>query len=150
MASPSATKRSAQPVPAGSFRIGWISLLAALVGILAGLIAYLLYDLIALFTNLTFYHVVSLHFRSPEHTTIGPWVILMPVIGGVYGNKAGSVNYGSNLYAHTDALYDVTSGSNGTCKAGKNGQKTYFCTAGVGYDGPTGLGTPNGTAAFGD
>jgi chloride channel protein, CIC family len=70
-------------VPAGSYRIGWISLLAALVGILAGLIAYVLYDLIALFTNLTFYHVFSLHFRSPEHTTIGPWVILMPVIGGV-------------------------------------------------------------------
>jgi H+/Cl- antiporter ClcA/CBS domain-containing protein len=60
-----------------------MSLLAALVGILAGLIAYVLYDLIALFTNLTFYHVLSVHFRSPEKTTIGPWVILMPVIGGV-------------------------------------------------------------------
>jgi chloride channel protein, CIC family len=70
-------------VPAGSYRIGWMSLLASLVGVLAGLIAYVLYDLIALFTNLTFYHVFSLHFRSPEHTTIGPWVILMPVIGGV-------------------------------------------------------------------
>jgi CIC family chloride channel protein len=71
------------PIPAGSYRIGWMSLLAALVGVLAGLIAYVLYDLIALFTNLTFYHVVSLHFRSPEKTTIGPWVILMPVIGGL-------------------------------------------------------------------
>src|SRR5271156_2914484 len=76
-------KRTAQPVPAGSYRIGWMSLLAALVGILAGLIAFVLYDLIALFTNLTFYHVVSVHFRSPEKTAIGPWVILMPVIGGV-------------------------------------------------------------------
>jgi chloride channel protein, CIC family len=83
LASPARVKRNAQPVPAGSYRIGWISLLAALVGILAGLIAYVLYDLIALFTNLTFYHVVSVHFRSPEHTTIGPWVILMPVIGGI-------------------------------------------------------------------
>src|SRR3984885_761549 len=71
------------PIPAGSFRVGWISLLAALVGVLAGLIAYVLYDLIALFTNLTFYHVVSLHFRSPEQTRIGPWIILMPVIGGL-------------------------------------------------------------------
>jgi len=60
-----------------------MSLLAALVGVLAGLIAYVLYDLIALFTNLTFYHVVSLHFRSPEKTAIGPWIILMPVIGGI-------------------------------------------------------------------
>ncbi len=70
-------------MPVGSYRIGWMSLLAALVGVLAGLIAYVLYDLIALFTNLTFYHVVSVHFRSPEHTSIGPWIILMPVIGGV-------------------------------------------------------------------
>jgi H+/Cl- antiporter ClcA len=60
-----------------------MSLLAALVGVLAGLIAYVLYDLIALLTNLTFYHVVSLHFRSPEQTSIGPWIILMPVVGGV-------------------------------------------------------------------
>jgi chloride channel protein, CIC family len=71
------------PIATGSFRIGWISLLAALVGVLAGLIAYVLYDLIALFTSLTFYHVVSVHFRSPEKTTIGPWVILMPMIGGL-------------------------------------------------------------------
>ncbi len=83
MASPAHVKRNAQPGQVGSYRIGWMSLLAALVGILAGLIAYLLYDLIALFTNLTFYHVFSIHFRSPEHTTIGAWVILMPVIGGV-------------------------------------------------------------------
>jgi chloride channel protein, CIC family len=75
--------RNVRPVPVGSYRIGWMSLLAALVGVLAGLIAYVLYDLIALFTNLTFYHVVSVHFRSPEHTSIGPWIILMPVIGGV-------------------------------------------------------------------
>ncbi len=71
------------PIPVGSFRVGWISLLAALVGLLAGLIAYALYDLIALFTNLTFYHVVSIHFRSPDQTHIGPWIILMPVIGGL-------------------------------------------------------------------
>ncbi|MEI9929039.1 MAG: S8 family serine peptidase [Rhizomicrobium sp.] len=45
---------------------------------------------------------------------------------------------------HSDALFDVTSGSNGTCK------KAYYCTGEVGYDGPTGLGTPNGTTAFGD
>ena len=59
------------PASTGSYRIGWMSLLAALIGVLAGLIAYVLYDLIALFTNLSFYHIVSLHFRSPEHTTSG-------------------------------------------------------------------------------
>ena len=72
-----------QPVPSATFRIGWISILAALVGILAGVIAYLLYDLIGLFTNLAYYHEWSFHFRSPENTAIGPWIIVTPVIGGL-------------------------------------------------------------------
>jgi len=66
-----------------TFRVGWISILAALVGVLAGVIAYLLYDLIGLFTNLAYYHEWSFHFRSPENTTIGPWIIVTPVIGGI-------------------------------------------------------------------
>lgn len=57
------------------------------------------------------------------------------------GNTA-SISYGSYPYAHTSALNDVTSGSNGTCSP------SYLCTAGTGYDGPTGLGTPNGTGGF--
>jgi chloride channel protein, CIC family len=65
------------------YRIGLISGLAALIGILAGLIAYILYDLIGLITNLAYYHEWSFHFRSPEHTLIGPWVIVTPVIGGI-------------------------------------------------------------------
>ena len=36
----------------------------------------------------------------------------------------------------------MTSGSNGSCSV------TYLCTAGPGFDGPTGLGTPNTAAAF--
>ena len=60
-----------------------ISLLAALTGILAGIIAFLLYDLIGLFTNLAYYHEWSFHFRSPEHTALGPWIIVTPVIGGL-------------------------------------------------------------------
>jgi subtilase family serine protease len=72
--------------------------------------------------------------------------VAAPLIGGVYGANGGSVNYGSNLYAHSDALFDVTSGNNGVCPA----KKPYFCNGEVGYDGPTGLGTPNGTTAFGD
>lgn len=35
-----------------------------------------------------------------------------------------------------------TSGSNGSCGG------SYLCTARPGYDGPTGLGTPDGTGAF--
>ncbi|HEY7114686.1 MAG TPA: hypothetical protein VIA45_17290 [Thermoanaerobaculia bacterium] len=44
-------------------------------------------------------------------------------------------------YASPSALFDVTSGRNGSCSG-------LLCAAGPGYDGPTGLGTPNGIAAF--
>jgi subtilase family serine protease len=68
--------------------------------------------------------------------------VAAPLVGGIYGVNGGTVNYGQNPYQHTSALNDVTSGNNGSCGG------TYFCTAGSGYDGPTGLGTPNGVAAF--
>jgi subtilase family serine protease len=67
-----------------------------------------------------------------------------PIIASVYAlaGNTGSTTYGSYPYSHTSALFDVTSGSNGSCGG------TYLCTAGSGYDGPTGLGTPNGTGGF--
>jgi len=74
---------AALPERSAGFRIGLISLLAAMVGVLAGFIAYILYDLIGLFTNLAYYHEWSFHFRSPEHTAIGPWIVVTPVIGGL-------------------------------------------------------------------
>src|SRR5262249_52252495 len=57
------------------------------------------------------------------------------------GTPAAGTYPASYPYSHTANLFDVTSGSNGTCGAP-------ICTAGAGWDGPTGLGTPNGTAAF--
>jgi subtilase family serine protease len=68
--------------------------------------------------------------------------VAAPLVGGVYGVNGGAVNYGSDPYSHTPSLFDVTSGSNGSCTV------SYFCNAGPGYDGPTGLGTPDGTKAF--
>jgi subtilase family serine protease len=66
-----------------------------------------------------------------------------PIIAGIYGVTGhGAVNGAANIYANQTLLNDVTSGTNGSCGG------TYFCTAGVGYDGPTGLGTPNGTGPF--
>ena len=56
-----------------------------------------------------------------------------------WGNK---VSDASLAYSHASSLFDVTSGSNGSCGG------TELCTAAPGYDGPTGLGTPNGTGAF--
>ncbi|HEX9241896.1 MAG TPA: hypothetical protein VF875_05585, partial [Anaeromyxobacter sp.] len=70
-----------------------------------------------------------------------------PILAGVYAlaeNSSLTSYPASYPYADTAApfLFDVTSGSNGSCGG------SYLCTAGVGYDGPTGLGTPNGAGAF--
>jgi N-acetylneuraminic acid mutarotase len=68
-----------------------------------------------------------------------------PLIASVYalgGTPAAGSNPESYPYAATGNLFDVTTGDNGSCTP------TYLCTAGAGYDGPTGLGTPNGAAAF--
>ncbi len=65
------------------FRTGLVSLLAALIGVLAGLIAYLLYNLIGLFTNVFFYHRISFAFVSARNNHLGLLVIVTPVIGGI-------------------------------------------------------------------
>ena len=65
------------------FRTGLISLLAAFIGFLAGIIAYLLYNLIGLFTNIFFFHRFSFAFISARNNHLGLWVIVMPVIGGI-------------------------------------------------------------------
>jgi len=47
-----------------------------------------------------------------------------------------------DIYTHTSDFYDVTSGSDGSCSP------AYLCTAETGYDGPTGIGTPDGIAGL--
>jgi hypothetical protein len=87
------------------------------------------------------------------YQTTGPptgWVVYggtsvsAPIIASIYalaGDPGPTDSPNSYPYAHRSALNDVTSGNNGTCGAP-------LCTAGAGYDGPTGLGTPQGTSAF--
>lgn len=53
-----------------------------------------------------------------------------------------SVHNASGIYSHHSAIYDVVGGSNGSCGG------DYLCTGKVGYDAPTGVGTPNGTGAL--
>ena len=65
------------------FRIGLVSFLAAAIGLVAGLVAYALYQLIGLFTNLFFFHRWSTNFTSVRFHHLGPWVILVPVVGGL-------------------------------------------------------------------
>lgn len=67
-----------------------------------------------------------------------------PIIAAVYALGSNSLAGYPNAvpYAHTGSLFDVSTGSNGTCPT------TQWCTARAGWDGPTGLGTPNGAGAF--
>ncbi len=66
-----------------------------------------------------------------------------PIIASVYALSGNTAGYpASYTWAHASGLNDVTSGSNGSCPT------PVWCTAGTGWDGPTGLGTPNGTSAF--
>ena len=65
------------------FRMGTVSALAAAIGPIAGVIAFLLYKLIGFFTNVFFFHRLSWEFTSARLNTLGPWVIVTPVIGGI-------------------------------------------------------------------
>jgi len=82
------------------------------------------------------------------------WVIVggtsaaSPIVAATYllaGHPAAGTYGASSLYANTSALNDITTGNN---DIGGNCPVAYYCYARAGYDGPTGLGTPNGTAAF--
>ncbi len=84
---------------------------------------------------------------APTSKTSSSWAqyggtsLSSPIVASVYALSGNTAGYANTLpYATPGALFDVTSGSNGSCAT--------FCTAKVGYDGPTGLGTPNGVIAF--
>ena len=84
-------------------------------------------------------------YGDPGFEIFGGTSVATPIVGSFYAlaaNPASSAQLGSYPYGHSGALNDVVTGSDGSCGG------SYLCTAGVGYDGPTGLGTPNGTPAF--
>lgn len=67
-----------------------------------------------------------------------------PFVAGIYalGGNSANLKASQSLYQHPQAFNDVTTGSDGSCSP------VIFCQAGVGYDAASGLGTPNGIAAF--
>jgi hypothetical protein len=83
---------------------------------------------------------------------IGGWGVVAgtsissPIIASVYAlaGNAARVTYGSYPYSHASSFFDITQGANFT----PSSVCGYLCTAGPGYDGPTGLGTPSGTGGF--
>ena len=92
---------------------------------------------------------VAIYDSSPE---IGGWGVVAgtsissPLIASVYAlaGNAKSVKYGSYPYGHQSSFHDITDGSNFT----PDMVCGYLCTAEPGYDGPTGVGTPNGIGGF--
>ncbi len=79
---------------------------------------------------------------------VGGTSVSSPFLAGVFGLAGNSTQQNAGQIFWTvkshaiGYLYDIMSGSNGTCSP------SYFCTAGFGYDGPTGWGTPDGIADF--
>jgi hypothetical protein len=68
-----------------------------------------------------------------------------PLVAGIEAHAsvfARSLPGAEAFYEDPGELFDVTAGSNGKCTPPE--EHAYYCTAEVGYDGPTGLGTPDG------
>ncbi len=65
-----------------------------------------------------------------------PIVTATYALAGVPARRSYPASY---IYSHPKSFHDVTKGQNGTCSP------AYLCHGEKGYDGPTGVGTPNGT-----
>lgn len=103
-------------------------------------------DVSALASNIAIY---DSSVRGGPWLTVGGTSASAPLIGGVYAlaGNAATVPPGYE-YAHRHALFDITAGTNDPAGAGAACGHDYLCEAKKGYDAPTGLGTPDGTAAF--
>jgi hypothetical protein len=81
--------------------------------------------------------------RGVNWYVFGGTSVAAPIIGAVYALSGNTSGVPAALsYTNAGSLFDVQSGSNGSCSA------AYLCTGVSGYDGPTGNGTPNGAGAF--
>ena len=89
--------------------------------------------------------------------------LVFALAGGADGVEYPAKTLYENEVKSPGSLHDVTTGSNGECtkpftETGLSGCTTAeeakscaskaICVAGTGYDGPTGVGTPDGITAF--
>ena len=101
----------------------------------------------------------------PNWVPIGGTSVATPMVSAMFalaGGAHGVAYPAETLYAHLGGpdLHDVSSGGNGACDGDYAscqgslaspldcGADAWICNATVGYDGPTGVGTPDGLAAF--
>jgi hypothetical protein len=85
-------------------------------------------------------------YQFPGPIEVGGTSASTPIITAIYalaGAPFRNTYPAEYMYLRSSHLFDVTSGANGICTG-----QAYLCRGLPGYDGPTGLGTPNGTAAF--
>ncbi len=85
-------------------------------------------------------------YSNPGFEVFGGTSVSTQIVGAIYAladNQLLPSEPASYPYGHLTALNYIHTGSNGTCG-------TYLCNAADSehYNGPTGLGTPNGTVAF--
>lgn len=86
-------------------------------------------------------------YSAPGWLLVGGTSASSPLVAASYalaGTPPASSQPNSFPYAANSAFNDVITGSNGSCSPAP----AYLCNAGPGYDGPTGLGTPNGVTGF--
>lgn len=94
---------------------------------------------------------VAIYDGTPYNGSTGWWQIggtslSAPIIAAAFALGGGvppNTQAATLLYQNPNAFHDVTTGSNGNCA-------TIMCKGAIGFDGPTGLGTPNTAAGFGN
>jgi hypothetical protein len=79
-------------------------------------------------------NILTIHNGNPE--PVAGTSCASPLVAGMFAATGHGFTDASWVYKNTSAFYDITSGSNGTCG-------NTLCNAGTGWDGPTGVGTPN-------
>lgn len=67
--------------PASAFRLLHVSVLAAVIGALAGLVAFVLFKLIGLIWNLVFFQQASTQLTDLTYNPIGYWMLIVPAMG---------------------------------------------------------------------
>jgi subtilase family serine protease len=76
------------------------------------------------------------NYGSGGWAVYGGTSVASPLVASIFAAVGLAKVDASAIWGHTTEYRDVTKGSNGTCST------ALFCTAGAGYDGPTGWGTP--------
>ncbi|MEU9348947.1 S53 family peptidase [Streptomyces sp. NPDC048278] len=79
-------------------------------------------------------------YRQTGWFTVGGTSLATPLVAAMIAMSSEPEQYSENaaqLYDNASRMYDVIGGSNGYCG------EDYLCTAVEGYDGPTGIGTPD-------